>query len=141
MGFGLAALLASACLLGAAGLLPLTTEEESMAVASRQAVPEMTLVTLAEEELLKAVAGRRLIRPAQVQAAVKDNGAAQRLLERLKLQSLVSLGGQSAAYVNVKGEGVQSVRAGGRLLDFQVESIDSSGLTLTLDGVQVKLTR
>jgi len=141
MGVGIVLLLAAVGLAIAACLVPVAIDEESMAASRHQLVPRMTGVSLDERQLTQAVAGRRLIRPAQVQAAVKDNGAAQRLLERLKLQSLVQMGGEPVAYVRVKGEGVQSVRAGGRILDFRVDKITAGGLTLSLDGVVVLLSR
>ena len=141
LAFGVALFVATACLLLAACFIPITIAEESMAASSRQSVPQIVETTLDEQGLTQTVAGRRLIRPAQVQAAVKDNGAAQRLLERLKLQSLVKMGGEMVAYVNVKGEGVQSVRTGGQLLDFRVDGIAAGGLKLSLDGVDVLLSR
>lgn len=125
-------------------VIPVDSQEELAAQHSRQEVPQIQLSGVPGagadyDGLMVKVAGSRLIRPAQVQAAVKDTGAAQRLLERLKLQSVVSMGGQPVAYLRVNKEGVQSVRAGGRVLDFIVESVKPGEVKLSLDGVVVTL--
>jgi hypothetical protein len=88
---------------------------------------------------LSTVAGSRLIRPAQVQPAVKDSGAAQKLLARLKLQSVVDMSGEHVAYIRVKDEGVQAIRGGSYVLDFLVESVQPGRVRLSLDGVIVEL--
>ncbi len=95
---------------------------------------------LDSQSLLLKMAGRRLIRPAQIQAAVKDTGAAQRLLSKLKLQGVVQMGGDHVAYIQVADRGVQTVRVGSSVLDFMVEAVESGRVKLSLDGVEVELT-
>jgi hypothetical protein len=89
--------------------------------------------------LLKRIAGRRLIEPSQGLAAVKDTGAAARLLASLKLQGVVKTGDRLVAYVDVDKQGVSTVGAGDRLLDFVVKDVTPGRVTLTLDGVEVSL--
>jgi len=90
--------------------------------------------------LLVKMAGKRLIRPSQVQAAVKDTGAAQRLLAKLNLQGVVDMRGNLIAYIGVKGQGVKTVRQGGSVLEFVVKSIEPNRVVLSLQGVEVELT-
>ena len=104
-----------------------------------RAVPKLDDRGGASAGWYESLTGSRLIRPAQVQAAVKDTGAAERLLRQLKLQSVVEMDGEATAYVRVDQRGVQTVRAGGRLLDFLVESIRPGEVRLSLDGVVVAL--
>lgn len=89
--------------------------------------------------LLKKMAGRRLIRPSQVQAAVKDTGLADRLAKKLKLQGIVQMKGSYVAYIGVEKQGVKSLKEGEKILDFLVESIKGNEVVLSLDGVQVTL--
>jgi hypothetical protein len=88
----------------------------------------------------RALAGRRLLEPAEINAAVKDSGTAQDLLTRLRLQGTVQLGGQPVAYVMVEDQGVKVVRAGERLLDFEVEKVEAGRVELSLQGVRVTLS-
>lgn len=90
--------------------------------------------------LAAALAGRRFIRPPQIQPAVKDTGLAKRLLTKLKLVGIVSTDGTARAYVSAQQGDVQTVAAGDALLDFTVVEIGSSYVKLELDGVPVKLT-
>ena len=89
--------------------------------------------------LMHQMAGRYLIKPAQIKAAVKDTGIADRLAKKLKLQGIVQMGGKSVAYVQVEKQGVKSVKEGDKLLEFLVEKIGADQVTLNLDGVQIKL--
>jgi hypothetical protein len=91
------------------------------------------------QPLLVKFAGRTLIRPAQVQAAVKTDGTAERLLKQLKLQGVVRIGDTSVAYIQVEKEGVKAVRAGDAVLEFVVESIEPKKVTLSLQGVKFTL--
>ena len=91
------------------------------------------------ESLMASIAERPLIRAPQVQAAVKDSGAAARLAKMLKFQGVVNMGGESVAYINVDKSGVKSVRKGQKILEFVVERIESGGVVLSLDGVEVNL--
>lgn len=91
------------------------------------------------QALLRSMAGRRLIRPSQVQAAVKDTGLADRLAKKLKLQGIVQMGGTLVAYIQVEKQGVKGVRQGDQILDFRIEKIESGKVTLSLQGIQIVL--
>jgi hypothetical protein len=92
------------------------------------------------EPLLGKIAGRRhLIRAALVQAAVRDTGAAQKLLATLKLQGVVRVSGQYVAYVSVEKNGTATVHQGDTLSRFIVEKIEPGHLVLSLEGVTVTL--
>lgn len=92
------------------------------------------------EGLLVKMAGVRLIRPAQVRAAVKDTGLAKRLLKRLKLQGVVDMGGEAVAYIQIEKQGVATVKRGQTIMDFVVEKIEPGKVTLSLQGVVVELS-
>ena len=89
--------------------------------------------------LLEKMAGRGLIRPPQVVAAVKDTGAAARLAKSLKLQGVVELGGSLVAYIEVEKRRVQALRKGETVLGFVVRDIGPGRVTLSLEGVEVIL--
>ena len=89
---------------------------------------------------LAEMAGRRLFRPAQIQAAVKDTGLARKLLGGLTLCGVTQIGNDRLAYVKTKAGAVKKVKVGEKVLDFVVEQIEPGQLTLSLDGVNVKLT-
>lgn len=128
-----------AAMVAAAGWpIPGDADLNSSGAVSR--VPEAAEAAVSSSELARAVAGRRLIRPSQVRAAVKDTGLAARLLERLKLQSVVQMRGEPVAYVKVENAGVTSVRAGGRLLDFEVRQVEPDRVVLVLEGVEALLS-
>jgi hypothetical protein len=80
-----------------------------------------------------------LIKPSQVQAAVKDDGTAGRLAKQLKLQGIVQIGDELVAYVQVEKAGVKTVRKGQTLLDFLVEDIEAGKIKLSWQGVIVFL--
>jgi hypothetical protein len=89
--------------------------------------------------LLERMAGLRLIRPAQVRAAVMDSGAAARMLKKLKLQGVVHTGQTPVAYIKIDGGGTVAARRGDTVLDLVVERIDPGKVTLSLEGVIVEL--
>lgn len=89
--------------------------------------------------LATRLAGATFIRPAQIKAAVRDSGAAQKLLKRLKLQGIVEAGEGRIAYIAIEGMGVQTVRSGEQVLDFTIQDIKANSIVLTLEGVQVEL--
>src|SRR4051812_45987071 len=91
------------------------------------------------QPLLVAMAGNNIIRPAQVQAAVKDDGAAQRLLAKLNLQGVIQMGDDLVAYIQVEKGGVQTVKQGGSIIGLTVEKVEPSRVTLSLQGVLVTL--
>jgi hypothetical protein len=91
------------------------------------------------EALLALSAGRDLVRPSQVVAAVKDNGTAAKLLAQLKLTGLTAEGDRPTAYITIDKIGFQTVHVGDRVLEFHVDEISPKGVRLSLDGVVVTL--
>ena len=89
--------------------------------------------------LLKRLAGRALVRPAQVQAAVKDSGAAAKLAKKLKLQGVVRMGDSWVAYVDVSEQGVKALRKGESVLEFVVKEVEPGKVIVSLEGVEVTL--
>ena len=87
------------------------------------------------------IATMELMRPARIQAAVKDDGTAQRLAKLLKLQGVVLMGDEFVAYIQVDKEGLQTVRERQTVSEFVVEKIEPGRVTLSLQGVTVVLGR
>lgn len=129
-----------AVLLVVATVWPIDRQPETTMRVAASRVPELSALEHDVNPLLGQMAGRRLIRPAQVQAAVRDTGAAQRLLGQLKLQGVVQMGDSHVAYVRIEKRGTQTVRKGDRLLEFVVESVEPGTVGLSLEGVQVALS-
>jgi len=132
-------------LLVAAGLsvyavcVPLNPSSPGHISASRRwAMPTRTDASDADA-LVARIAGNPLIRPAQVTAAVKDSGAAQRLLKKLRLHGVTQVGSQRTAYIEVGGKSVAKVRRGDEVLGLVVERVDASEVVLSLEGVLVTL--
>jgi hypothetical protein len=124
-------------LLGAALLVPLRVATPSNQGSSMPATEADARLPVG---LLEKIAGRRhLIRAALVQAAVRDNGAAQKLLATLKLQGVIRIGSQYVAYVAVDKGGTATVHQGDSLSRFMVDKIEPGHLLLSLDGVTVTL--
>jgi hypothetical protein len=123
------------------GAIFLPIEPSAPAGADSQHGPVASLKAPARDvrKLVGEIAGRALIRPPQVQAAVKDLGLAARLLGQLKLQGVVQLGGESVAYVQVEKQGVKTVRQGQELLEFVVKEILPGKVVLSMEGVEVAL--
>jgi len=88
---------------------------------------------------LDRIVGRTLIRPAQVKAAVKKTGVAERLAKQLKLHGIVRMPDGLVAYIAVAQEGVVDVRVGGRVLEFTVKQIGPGVVTLLLEGEEIEL--
>jgi hypothetical protein len=91
------------------------------------------------DALASNVGGRRLVRPSQAIAAVKDNGAAAKLLTHLKLVGTTTEGEKTLAYIMVDKSDMRTVRVGDPILEFRVEEIGADGVHLILDGVAVVL--
>ena len=133
-----AMLAAAAVVLLAAVLLPINTPTVP-ALSNRR-----DFVTVPDKRrdlarLLDQTAGAELIKPAQIQAAVKDTGVAARLVRQLTLKGVVQIGGELVAYIEVKDQGVKSVKKGQKILEFAVKDMESGKVVLTLDGVEVQL--
>ena len=122
----------------AAVVVPISGEAASLRERSRQLKSPLSESQDVQPLLLK-MAGVRLIKPSQVQAAVKDSGAAQRLAKKLKLQGVVQMPNGLVAYIKVDNEGVKSVREGGKVLDFVVDRIEPGKVTVSLQAVVVTL--
>lgn len=140
MAAGVIALGVSLVSVAIAAVIPIGGDCEPVNVAadeglSRPAGPPPDL-----DGLLREMAGRRLIRPSQTLAAVRDSGAAAKLLGKLKLQGVVQIADGLVAYVQVDKQGTKTVRAGEKLLDFVVKDIEPSKVTLSLEGVEVSLS-
>jgi hypothetical protein len=148
-GVATALAVAAAAGVAAAALLPVRVEAGANAAVARR-VPAMPPPPEDVRPLMAKAAGRHLVMPAQGLAPVKDTGAAAKLLERLKLQGVVQLGGEYVAYVAVKSgaEATKSRRGGGgsltvrkddRVLGFTVKEVAPGKVTLDLDNVIVEL--
>lgn len=86
------------------------------------------------------IAGRRLVRPPRLDAAIVDTGAAAKALELLTLQSVVMEGASPFAYVRVRDRGVVRVTLGDHVLSFRVESISPGVIELSMDGAISRLS-
>lgn len=91
------------------------------------------------QALVAKVAGNPLIKPAQVSPAVKDTGAAKRLLKKLRLHGITQVGEQRTAYVQIEGKRVVRLRQGDEILGFVVDRVGPAEVVLRLDGVLVML--
>src|SRR6185503_12509775 len=65
--------------------------------------------------LVEKVVVRELIKPAQIKSAVKDDGAAAKLLSKLKLQGVVQSQSSFIAYIRVEEKSVKTVKRGDKL--------------------------
>jgi len=92
------------------------------------------------DALVGKMTGRRVLRPSQIQAAVKDDGRAERLAKALRLQGVVRMGQDYVAYVQIDRQGVKGIRRGETILGFAVEKVEPGKVTLSLKGVQVLLS-
>lgn len=126
-----------------AGTLPIRVDVDRQSTASGMALESRADSRAEIEPLLARLAGMPLIRPAQVQAAVKNDGSAERLLKKLKLQGVVQVGSELVAYIQVDdgGKVVRSIHSGQTVLDFNVENIEPGKVTLSLQGVVVVLSQ
>lgn len=132
-------LVGSIGLAAAMWLMPIAPDGPTIDEISRELAMADNDEALSVSDVLRQTAGRRLIRPAQIIAAVKDTGAAERLVKRLKLQGIIEMGGRKVAYVQVDGQNTVSVREGQKVLDMTVAKIESSRVEFSLDGVQASL--
>lgn len=84
---------------------------------------------------------RLIIKAAQAQAAVKDNGLAAELAGNLKLQGIANMPAGLTAYIrNTKEKRTLSVREGEKAAEFIVRRVEQDSVTLDLDGVEVRLS-
>lgn len=140
--------LAGLCLLGGTMVTlvlvcgwPVKARADAARVGKQHKIEAWPEPAQSPDAMLSKMAGKELIRPAQVQAAVKDSGAAKTLAKRLKLQGIVQIGDAYTAYVQVEKEGVKSVRKGDTILEFAVKKVEAGKVTLSLDNVEVDLSQ
>jgi len=136
--FGVGLSLAAASLVVAAAVAPMVDEQDALSGDARR-IPPLPQPGESIGPLLAKASSTRLIMPAQVQAAIKDNGAAEKMLARLKLQGVVQIGNESIAYVVVEKEGIKTLRKGDQLLSFTVESVSAGRVQLSYEGIQLEL--
>lgn len=140
--FSLLATLGALLVLVVAATWPLSTSaganNQPIDRADHRAVAHVEAVER-PDDLPRTVAGRPLIRPGQVQAAVLDTGAAARLAQGLRLRGVVFAGGRHIAYIHVQDEGTVTVEEGHEVIDFTVQAIEADHVLLSLEGVEVQL--
>lgn len=120
-------------------VVPIKIESDAEGIDLAGQLEPLTDTQRNVEPLLQKMAGRRLIRPSQVKAAVKDTGAAAQLLKKLRLQGVVQIGPDQVAYIRVEKQGTRKVKCGEKLLEFVVQKIEPGRITLSLEGVEVML--
>ncbi len=138
--FGSASLIVSLLLLIASIFWPM--EAEAVDMTSTPRAVDFNVQADRDRDtdaLLEQIIERRLIKPAEIVAAVKDDGKAARLLKAIKLQGVVQMGTGYVAYVQIDKQGVKTVKSGDSLLSFSVEKVEPGKVTLTLEGVRVVL--
>jgi len=123
-----------------AAVIPIGGDHEPVNVVAEEGLGRPVVSAPDTDGLLREMAGRRLIRPSQALAAVKDSGAASKLLGKLKLQGVVRTADRLIAYVQVDKQGTKTVRTGDKLLDFVVKNVEPGKVTLSLEGVEVSLS-
>ncbi len=119
---------------------PIAGDVNDAVIVDRAELPSISNADSGIEPLLREMAGRRLIRPSQARAAVKDDGTAERLARKLKLQGVVESEGQYIAYIGIEKAGVRTVRQGEQVLNFSVDKVEPGRVMLSLEGVQIALT-
>ena len=137
--FGVLGVVACVCAIAVAALVPIAPGGDDMGPAARGGFEVREFRCENAKELVLRMAGRRLLRPAQVKAAVKDTGTAARLARKLRLQGVVRMGDRLNAYVEIQNQGVRAVGEGDKVLDFVVKRIEPGKITLSLQGVEVVL--
>lgn len=125
----------------AAAFLPLNFADEFPQNLVSERVPVLNSPQKNSGDLQHMITRRveELIRPLQGIAAVKDDGVAQRMAKRLKLQGVINMGGEYVAYIGVDKGQVVAVKAGGDILDFSVIKVDDKSVILSREGVEVAL--
>lgn len=131
----------SALAVAAAVLVPLPTEGAGGRIQTPQRVPTVQPPHKPWDSLQSRIAGQvqEMIKPLQGIAAVKDDGAAAKMAQRLKLQGIVNMDGQYVAYVCVDKGSVVALKTGGTVLEFSVLNVEEKTVTLCREGVQVVL--
>lgn len=129
-------------LLVAALFMPLKVDLNPM--GQERNLGKITLSTLDQDQLSslhdKAI-GRLIIKAAQSQAAVKDNGLAAELAKSLRLQGIVNMPNGLTAYIrDTKTNRTLTVHEGEKVDDFVVRKVNKQGVVLDLDGVEVGLS-
>ena len=136
---GLALFACGLLLLPTVMLLPVEPSVQSVAAAKRTHFRPVRQPEIRLQPLLWKMTGNWLFRRSQVSAAVKDTGAAQRLIRRLELQGISRVGEGMVAYILVDGKRPVTVRRGENVLEFVVSAIEQGKVTLSLQGVEAVL--
>jgi len=142
MAVGLILLALSLAAMVAAIFWPLSLEATAGGNPRPQRVPTISKAHQPWADLQSTISNQEheLIKPLQGIAAVKDDGVAQRMAQRLRLQGIVNMGGQYVAYVAVdKDPSAMSLRTGSKILEFTVVSVEEKTITLDREGVQIVL--
>lgn len=122
-----------------AGLIPVSGDPSAKEIAINRSFEFQAGSSPSLPPLLAQLVSRKLIQPAQVKAAVKDSGAAEKILQKLKLQGVVQLGNEAIAYIQVEKQGTVKVRRQEKILGLEVIRIEPGRVTLSLEGVEVVL--
>lgn len=138
--FSAGGLILAVLCLAAAFFWPLDISDDGAGAGQPVTSCRLPEVNADVSQLVGRLAGVRIIRPAQLRAAVKDSGMAARLAKQLKLQGVVDMRGKLMAYIAVEKQGVATVAEGDQVLDFLIERIEPGRVTLVLEGVSVELT-
>ena len=120
-------------------VFPIQAETQKVGVSQSKGVTIRLPAKKDVDTLLVMMAGRPLIRPPQIRAAVKDTGAAARLLKKLKLHGVIRMENELIAYIQISQERVKALRKGEKVLEFVVQTIEPGKVTLSLEGVEVTL--
>jgi len=142
MAVGLILLVLSLAAVAAAVFWPLPLEATGGGGPKLQRVPSIREPHIPQVALQARITNQEpeLVKPLQGIAAVKDDGIAQKMAQRIKFQGTVNMGGQYVAYVIVDKEpSPASLRAGSKVLEFTVVSVDAKTVTLEREGVQIVL--
>ncbi len=123
-----------------AAVFPIDTDVKTRATSEAAEFFPLVASEQNMNSLLLKMAGKPLIRPPQIKAAVKDVGTATQLLKKLKLQGIVKLGNSFVAYIEVDKHGVVTVRRGEKILEFVVKDIGAQAIVLSLEGVEISLS-
>ena len=140
MAVGLILLALSLAAVAAAVFWPLPLEATAGGGPKLQRVPSIREPHIPQVALQARITNQEpeLVKPLQGIAAVKDDGIAQKMAQRIKFQGTVNMGGQYVAYVAVDNS-VVSLRAGSKVLEFTVVSVEERSITLDREGVQIVL--
>ena len=91
------------------------------------------------EQFRVALNGRTLIRPPQIEAAIKKTGTAAKLANKFRLHGVASIGGEYVAYLHEPSTGTTPVRVGDSIQVFDISEVTATSVVLSLDGERVRI--